>query len=64
MTVGAAGAINTLFRSILDPGDEEIIISPFFAEYIFISNIKMGIIEFVIQMKTGCQTSKLRKYYM
>ncbi len=35
MTVGAAGAINTLFRSILDPGDEVIIISPFFAEYIF-----------------------------
>lgn len=35
MTVGAAGAINTILRSILDSEDEVIIISPFFAEYIF-----------------------------
>ena len=35
MTVGAAGAINVILRSILDPGDEVVIISPYFAEYIF-----------------------------
>ncbi len=35
MTVGAAGAINVALKSILDRGDEVIIISPYFAEYIF-----------------------------
>ena len=35
MTVGAAGAINVALRSLLNPGDEVIIIAPYFAEYIF-----------------------------
>lgn len=35
MTVGAAGAINTILRSILDEGDEVVLIAPFFAEYTF-----------------------------
>ncbi|MDP6056037.1 MAG: pyridoxal phosphate-dependent aminotransferase [Dehalococcoidia bacterium] len=35
MTVGAAGAINTILRSILDVDDEVILIAPFFAEYVF-----------------------------
>lgn len=35
MTVGAAGGMNALLRAILDPGDEVIIIAPYFAEYIF-----------------------------
>ena len=35
MTVGAAGAINIALRALLDPGDEVIIIAPYFAEYIF-----------------------------
>ena len=35
MTVGAAGAINTILRSILDEGDEIVLIAPFFAEYTF-----------------------------
>ena len=33
MTVGAAGAINVLLQSLLDPGDEVIILSPYFTEY-------------------------------
>jgi len=33
MTVGAAGAMNAVLRSILDPGDEVMILSPFFMEY-------------------------------
>lgn len=33
MTVGAAGAMNAVLRSILDPGDEVIVLSPFFMEY-------------------------------
>jgi aspartate aminotransferase len=35
MTNGAAGAINTVLKAILDPGDEVIILSPFFPEYRF-----------------------------
>lgn len=35
MTVGAAGAINTALKSILDPGDEAIVLKPYFPEYRF-----------------------------
>lgn len=34
MTVGAAGAMNAVLRSILDPGDEVIVLAPFFMEYL------------------------------
>lgn len=33
MTVGAAGALNVVLKTILDPGDEVIIPSPYFMEY-------------------------------
>lgn len=33
MTVGAAGGLNILFKTILDPGDEVIVFAPFFGEY-------------------------------
>ncbi|MGA2983015.1 MAG: pyridoxal phosphate-dependent aminotransferase [Terriglobia bacterium] len=35
MSVGAAGAINVVLKSLLDPGDEVIIMVPFFPEYQF-----------------------------
>lgn len=35
MTVGAAGGMNVIMRTILDPGQEVMIIAPYFAEYIF-----------------------------
>jgi aspartate aminotransferase len=35
MTVGAAGACNVIFKSILNPGDEVIALAPFFPEYRF-----------------------------
>jgi aspartate aminotransferase len=35
MTVGAAGALNVILRSILDEGDEVVIFAPYFAEYVF-----------------------------
>jgi aspartate aminotransferase len=35
MTCGAAGAINVMFKALLDPGDEVILFSPFFVEYKF-----------------------------
>lgn len=33
MTVGAAGGLNIVFKTILDPGDEVIVFAPFFGEY-------------------------------
>jgi aspartate aminotransferase len=35
MTVGAGGALNTVLKALLDPGDEVITVAPFFAEYVF-----------------------------
>jgi len=35
MTVGAAGALNVVLKSILNPGDEVLIFSPYFVEYLF-----------------------------
>jgi len=35
MTNGAAGAINTVLKALLDPGDEAIVLSPYFPEYRF-----------------------------
>lgn len=33
MTVGAAGALNVIFKTILNPGDEVLVFSPYFLEY-------------------------------
>lgn len=35
MTCGAAGALNVIFETIINPGDEVIIFKPFFGEFIF-----------------------------
>ncbi len=35
MTVGAGGALNTVLKAMLDPGDEVIVLAPFFVEYGF-----------------------------
>lgn len=35
MTVGAAGAMNVALKSLLDPGDEVVVIAPYFPEYGF-----------------------------
>ncbi len=35
MTAGAAGALNVALRAVLSPGDEVLVISPYFAEYLF-----------------------------
>jgi aspartate aminotransferase len=43
MTVGAAGALNVILKTILNPGDEVIIPGPFFMEYIFYVDNHQGI---------------------
>jgi aspartate aminotransferase len=35
MTTGAAGAMNVVFKAMLDPGDEVVVPSPYFPEYLF-----------------------------
>ena len=35
MTVGAAGALNVVVHALCDPGDEMLILAPYFAEYLF-----------------------------
>ena len=34
MTCGAAGGLNVVFKALLDPGDEVIVLAPFFPEYV------------------------------
>lgn len=47
MTCGAAGALNVVMKSLLDPGDEVIILSPFFVEYNFYVDNHGGVIRIV-----------------
>ncbi len=34
LTCGAAGALNVILKAVLDPGDEVVVLAPFFPEYI------------------------------
>ncbi|MGE4613311.1 MAG: pyridoxal phosphate-dependent aminotransferase [Planctomycetota bacterium] len=35
MTVGAGGALNIILKTLLNPGDEVLVLSPYFVEYLF-----------------------------
>ncbi len=35
LTVGAAGGLNVALRALLNPGDEVLLLAPYFAEYVF-----------------------------
>lgn len=46
MTVGAAGGLNMVFKTILDPGDEVIVFVPYFGEYrSYVSNFDGNVVE-------------------
>ncbi|MEW6500020.1 MAG: pyridoxal phosphate-dependent aminotransferase [Thermodesulfobacteriota bacterium] len=47
MTVGAAGALNVVMKALLDPGDEVIILAPFFVEYNFYIDNHGGVTKIV-----------------
>ncbi|MBN1945483.1 MAG: pyridoxal phosphate-dependent aminotransferase [Bradymonadales bacterium] len=47
MTVGAACALNITLKSLLDPGDEVIVLAPFFAEYEFYIDNHGGVMRLV-----------------
>ena len=44
MTVGAGGALNVIFKTILDPGDEVIAPKPLFVEYPFYADNYQGVL--------------------
>ncbi len=43
MTCGAAGALNVIFKALLDPGDEVVFPAPFFVEYNFYVENHQGV---------------------
>ena len=47
MSCGAAGALNVIFKSLLDPKDEVIVLKPFFVEYPFYVTNYGGVVKFV-----------------
>ncbi len=47
MTCGAAGALNVIFKAILDPGDEVLCPAPYFVEYGFYANNHGGVLKTV-----------------
>jgi aspartate aminotransferase len=47
VTCGAAGALNIIFKSLLDPGDEVLVSSPYFVEYGFIADNHGGALKAV-----------------
>ncbi|HEX2965046.1 MAG TPA: pyridoxal phosphate-dependent aminotransferase [Syntrophorhabdaceae bacterium] len=47
MTVGAAGGLNVVFKSLLDPGNEVIVPNPFFVEFMFYIGNHGGVIKLV-----------------
>lgn len=47
MTCGAAGGLNVIMKSLLDPGDEVIVLAPFFVEYHFYVDNHGGVTKIV-----------------
>ena len=50
MTVGSSGAINTVLKAMLDPGDEVMVLAPYFPEYRFYIENHAGR---VVEVETG-----------
>jgi len=47
MTVGSAGGLNVILKTLLDPGDEVIVLSPYFVEFKFYIENHNGIMRLV-----------------
>ena len=53
MTVGAAGGLNIIFKTILDPGDEVIVFAPYFGEYkSYAANFDAAVVEVAPDFET------------
>jgi aspartate aminotransferase len=51
MSCGAGGALNVILKSLLDPGDEVIVLKPFFMEYQFYIENFGGIVKYAATKK-------------
>jgi len=47
MTCGAGGALNVIFKTLLDPGDEVLVPMPCFVEYAFYADNAGGVLKYV-----------------
>lgn len=47
MVVGAAGGLNVVLKTLLDPGDEVVIFAPYFVEYLFYVENHLGVAKVV-----------------
>lgn len=47
MVVGAAGGLNVILKTLLDPGEEVIVFSPYFVEYLFYVENHQGVAKVV-----------------
>ncbi len=47
MVVGAAGGLNVVLKTLLDPGDEVIVFAPYFVEYFFYAENHQGVAKVV-----------------
>jgi aspartate aminotransferase len=43
VTCGAAGGLNVILKTLLDPGDEVVVLAPFFPEYLFYADNHGGV---------------------
>jgi len=56
MTVGAAGAINVILKTLLNPGDEVIVFAPYFMEYDNYIDNHGGVTVVIPPMTNSCPT--------
>jgi aspartate aminotransferase len=47
LTCGASGGLNVILKALLDPGDEVVILAPFFPEYLFYADNHGGVARIV-----------------
>mgnify|MGYP006340580539 FL=1 len=63
MSVGAAGALNSVFKTLLNEGDEVIVPIPFFAEYRnYVKNYNGKLIEVSSQEDFSLDIEKIKNY--
>lgn len=61
MTVGAAGGLNVIFKTLIDPGDEVVVFAPYFSEYrAYTSNYDGKLV--VVAADTGSFQPNLKEF--
>ena len=57
LTCGASGGLNIILKALLDPGDEVVILAPYFPEYLFYADNQpdkgLGHLNFILPIRAG-----------